>query len=76
MIEYLLLKVLHIKAGLPQEKPVDFFKVLMGNSSVRWIDAARFLEDRGDGWTFLTVWQGEYQMHYYALNVEFKQLGI
>lgn len=55
MIEYLLLKFLHIKAGPPQENPVDFLEVLMGNSSVRWIDAARFLEDRGDGWTFLAV---------------------
>lgn len=48
MIEYLL-KFLHIKAGLPEENPFDFLEVLMGNSSVRWIDAARFLEDRGDG---------------------------
>lgn len=59
MIEYLLLKVLHIKAGLPQENPVNFLEVLLGHSAVHWMDAACFLEDRGDGWTFLTVWKGE-----------------
>lgn len=73
MIEYLPLKFLHIKVGLPKQNSIDFCEVLMGNSAVQRLC---FLKDYRDGWTFLAVWRGEYQMHYFALRADFKQLGI